>query len=238
MIRDKYKNEEYFSHYLEKKEKLFKMMELAMEQRKKSADFSGENDPGIINAYKGLSLNYMLYTIAQYSAGEDIENIKETYKTTLQYSERVWKENSSYVDCLWLVALGVLLGVSEKEITVLNHIVEKCNKEDKLIGFLMEHMGKEEHKSKDYFMPMPYEILNEYLEGIQRDAELAKMYLANSWYNAHSDMAWYDSHKDKSNTYYGYWSFEVGAIAKILNLDDSSLKDVPYYPYDLVHYKK
>ncbi|MDD7379168.1 MAG: DUF1911 domain-containing protein [Lachnospiraceae bacterium] len=38
--------------------------------------------------------------------------------------------------------------------------------------------------------------------------------------------------------YYGYWSFEAGAIAKILNLDDSSLKDVPYYPYDLVHYKK
>ena len=26
--------------------------------------------------------------------------------------------------------------------------------------------------------------------------------------------------------------------AKILNLDDSSLKDVAYYPYDLVHYKK
>ena len=28
------------------------------------------------------------------------------------------------------------------------------------------------------------------------------------------------------------------AIAKILNLDDSNLKDVPYYPYDLVHYKR
>ncbi|WP_442969772.1 hypothetical protein, partial [Roseburia sp. AF42-8] len=23
----------------------------------------------------------------------------------------------------------------------------------------------------------------------------------------------------------------------MLNLDDSNLKDVPYYPYDLVHYK-
>ena len=47
-----------------------------------------------------------------------------------------------------------------------------------------------------------------------------------------------DSHKSSENVYYGYWSFEAGAIAKILNLDDSSLKDVPYYPYDLVHYKK
>ena len=48
---------------------------------------------------------------------------------------------------------------------------------------------------------------------------------------------WYDIHKAKEKLYYGYWSFEAGAIAKILNLDDSNLKDVPYYPYDLVHYK-
>ena len=45
-------------------------------------------------------------------------------------------------------------------------------------------------------------------------------------------------HKAKEKLYYGYWSFEAGAIAKILNLDDSNLKNVPYYPYDLVHYKK
>ena len=48
----------------------------------------------------------------------------------------------------------------------------------------------------------------------------------------------YEAHKSSQNIYYGYWSFEAGAIAKILNLDDSNLKDVPYYPYDLVHYKR
>lgn len=56
------------------------------------------------------------------------------------------------------------------------------------------------------------------------------------WYN--EDCGCYETHKSKQNIYYGYWSFEAGAIAKILNLDDSRLKDVPYYPYDLVHYKK
>ena len=29
--------------------------------------------------------------------------------------------------------------------------------------------------------------------------------------------------------------FESGAMVKVLGLDDSELKDVPYYPYDLVH---
>ena len=38
------------------------------------------------------------------------------------------------------------------------------------------------------------------------------------------------------NLYFCYWSFEVGAVAKILSINDSGLKDVLYYPYDLVHY--
>ena len=36
----------------------------------------------------------------------------------------------------------------------------------------------------------------------------------------------------------GIGVLKQGAIAKILNLNDNSLKDVPYYLYDLVHYKK
>ncbi len=31
---------------------------------------------------------------------------------------------------------------------------------------------------------------------------------------------------------------ESGAIAKILKLDDSSLKNTLYYPYDMVHYQE
>lgn len=37
--------------------------------------------------------------------------------------------------------------------------------------------------------------------------------------------------------YSGYWSFESGAVVKILGLDDNELEDVKYYPYDLVHFK-
>lgn len=31
--------------------------------------------------------------------------------------------------------------------------------------------------------------------------------------------------------------FESGALVKILKMDDKNLKDVNYYPFDLVHYK-
>ncbi|MFJ1118057.1 PoNe immunity protein domain-containing protein, partial [Bacillus thuringiensis] len=51
----------------------------------------------------------------------------------------------------------------------------------------------------------------------------------------HLEEAWYDAHENKHDNYSGYWSFESGAIAKILKLDDSTLKDSSYYPYDMVH---
>ena len=50
-------------------------------------------------------------------------------------------------------------------------------------------------------------------------------------------MGWYECHKHQGKLYFGYWSFESGANIKILGLDDSILKGISYYPYDMVHFK-
>ena len=83
--------------------------------------------------------------------------------------------------------------------------------------------------------PDIFQIMKELVK--ERDkSDLLEKYLKEDWYNKEYEC--YEAHKSDQNIYYGYWSFEAGAIAKILNLDDSNLKDVPYYPYDLVHYKR
>lgn len=236
MIRDKIKDEEYFYEYLSKKEKRFETMQNAMEQRKAMSDFAGENDKGIRNAYRVLSVEYMSYLVAQYSAGESIEKMRNAYDDLLLYSEKIWNEYCSYVDCIWFVAIGVLLGVNEAEKELLNSILLKYKKRDKLIAFFMKYLCEDKDDSLNYAMPKPYHLLNEYIEEGREDVGGIETYLANHWYRAHKDMAWYDSHKGKHNTYYGYWSFETAAIVKVLDLDDSSLKGKDYYPYDLVHY--
>lgn len=82
--------------------------------------------------------------------------------------------------------------------------------------------------------PDIFQIMKELVK--ERDkSDLLEKYLKEDWYNKEYEC--YEAHKSDQNIYYGYWSFEAGAIAKILNLDDSNLKNVPYYPYDLVHYK-
>lgn len=68
-------------------------------------------------------------------------------------------------------------------------------------------------------------------------SKLMEKYLIEEWYAGHKDMGGYDCHKHHEKLYFGYWIFESGAIVKILELDDSILKNVPYYPYDMVHFK-
>jgi len=60
----------------------------------------------------------------------------------------------------------------------------------------------------------------------------------NGWSALAQDGLIYEKNGHKKSPYIGfqgYWCFLGAAVAKILNIDDSPLKDHPDYPYDLVH---
>ena len=87
--------------------------------------------------------------------------------------------------------------------------------------------------------PSPYQFVVDVVElAKQSKTEAVKRlekYLKKEWYRGHSDLSWYNDHKYGIN-HDGYWSFESGALVKVLGLDDSILKGQPYYPYDMVHW--
>jgi len=58
--------------------------------------------------------------------------------------------------------------------------------------------------------------------------------LIKKWYQGSRDEGWYDLHKRNIDNYYGYWSFESGALCKLKGLDYRKLESVQYFPYDLV----
>ena len=87
-------------------------------------------------------------------------------------------------------------------------------------------------------MEHPYKLIRNLVNAEdEKKISILRDYIENKWYKANVDVGWYDSHKSKVDVYTGYWSFEAGAVAKILGLDDSSLKDQQYYPYDMFHFK-
>src|SRR5699024_3386898 len=60
-------------------------------------------------------------------------------------------------------------------------------------------------------------------------------YMEKEWFQGHYGYGWKNANKEPD--YVGFWSCESAALAKILGVDDTSLKDNNHYPYDLAHYK-
>lgn len=237
-MRDKLKDESYFHELILKERKNTIMFEEAV---KKSIIEKGELDRGVRNGYNILINCYQKEINILYSSGEDLKVIEECYKKLLFYYSKMWDRKYGYIELIKVLSLAVLFQVSQDEMSELEErlIAEKFD--DYLANVLINKIdsawgnnGRTEFEFKGV-----YDCLKPILDNNgETDCELLKEYLQGNWYDIHKECAWYDSHKSNKGTYCGYWSFESGAIAKILNLNDNNLKDIPYYPYDLVHYKE
>lgn len=235
-MRDRIKDEHYFNSLIQKEKESIIMFEDAV---KKTILEKGELDRGTRNGYSILINSYEKEINLLYSLGEDLATIEEVYKKLLLYYSKMWDRKYGYIELIKVLSLAVLLEVDRSDIFELEKKLISEKFDDYLVNFLIQKIDSTWERKGEEFEFKVYDCLKQILE---KDRELAceelKEYLLEKWYEIHRECAWYDSHKSNKNVYYGYWSFEAGAIAKILNLDDSSLKDVPYYPYDLVHYKK
>ncbi|WP_343673516.1 PoNe immunity protein domain-containing protein [Paraburkholderia heleia] len=61
------------------------------------------------------------------------------------------------------------------------------------------------------------------------------------WYASMRGVQWHDSHLDLSEDkglYFGYWAIEAAALAYLLELDDTSLREHIVYPKDLVDFAR
>lgn len=105
--------------------------------------------------------------------------------------------------------------------------------------FIKYRLPNWERNSNTILFPIPYQsILSIFISSKQSKLlaiDKIEKYIKKEWYRGHSDCSWYNDHK-YGIVHNGYWSFESGALVKILGLDDSILKGQPYYPYDMVHW--
>lgn len=89
-----------------------------------------------------------------------------------------------------------------------------------------------------YFCPKLYKPLAAVIDAKSKEeaSELLKSYLKSEWLRGHRSL--HGKPNVETDFYEGYWSFESGAIVKILQLDDTGWEEMMYYPYDMVHYLK
>ena len=174
--------------------------------------------------------------ISKYSAGYPVLELIPDYLQGVQFMKKGWNTDAGYVTMLWYLSIGVMLEC-HKELQQLSILLRELSVKDKLFNFLVDNT--QDYASEKLLWTTPYAGLIEVIEFAKTNKEKAverlQKYLKKEWYKGHSDCGWYNDHKSKWGVHFGYWSFESGALVKILGLDDSSLQGLPYYPYDMVH---
>ncbi len=174
--------------------------------------------------------------ISKYSVGYPVLELIPDYLQGVQFMKKGWNTDAGYVTMLWYLSIGVMLEC-HKELQQLSILLKEHSVKDKFFSFLVNNT--QDYASEKLLWNTPYAGLIEVIELAKTNKEKAverlQKYLKKEWYKGHSDCGWYNDHKSKWGVHFGYWSFESGALVKILGLDDSSLQGLPYYPYDMVH---
>src|SRR5699024_2727086 len=225
--------------------------EIILENREEIKEFKEDIKQGIqrkprdnesiIKARYFMNFDYLLNNInAHYSLGDPVNVLEEGFIDAIQDMEKSEKEGIGYLNLLWMVSLGILLETDKENIKRLSEIIKKQNVHDFVLDYLLCacDIGWT-HISNSFDKEIPYANTKEIIELAETDKAAASdrlfTYMEKEWFRGHYDFEWKNAHNEPG--YVGFWSFESAALAKILDLDDTSLKDNNHYPYDLAHYK-
>ena len=206
--------------------------------------YSLPNIEVIQNKYETILMYEYDNLLATYSMGENIDKILPLYKEIVSFMDIAWKKDNGYILMVNMLSIGILLDVEDTIFNKLAMIIQKDKLNDFLINYLLHHICKIDVSLNigNFLFPRPYAATKEIVLFAEKDkmssVKRLKKYLSQEWYRGHSGYGWHNIHKINIFAHSGYWSFESGALVKILGLDDSSLKEVQYYPYDMVHWNE
>lgn len=177
---------------------------------------------------------------SQYSYGMDLTEFDSLYEDMIGMIHEIDVKEIDYIDLIHFISLGILL---QKDKKLLTELVEKLDKEalnDIFLDSILEAYGLErKYHSDQYCKENPYIFMVDIICAANSNqknvSELLYDYVTKKWLKGHSDLGWVKAVKESD--FLGLWAYEAAAVAKLFDIDDSSLKDAEFYPYDLAHYK-
>ena len=219
MIRDKIQTKEYFQEAFEW---YSKCQQEALER------FDKVKPENLSSHFQFRVIDYENLLKVGYSLGKDVQELFPYYQGILSNLKEVTSEGVSFYRAVDVFALGVLYSERKEEfLDDLKAIYEQIDHTDGLIEYYMVYLFHDKI--------VPFHSILEYQNMIEDTYEsVAKA--QGFWYYSHSDAPWYNNHT--KDTYKGYWSFDTAATCKIEGIYDERLKDLEYFPYDLLVQEK
>ena len=226
-MRDHLKDAAYFDAYIAKQTKRMEMFEDRL-AKGEVADVQILTVRHAVHAIKTARL------LASYSRGDDLEVLRNEFLALAQEWPDLLSEDF-YSRGLEMLSLGVLFHVDMDMFKSVMERYKAAGTDDWLYDFLVSGGADPKRISTKLRFPKTYGTLKWAILRGGFNGDDIKEYL-KYWYNRHGSCGWYNSHKSKQMTYYGYWSLEIGAVVKLLHVEDSAFRNAKYYPYDLVHF--
>ncbi|PJG57563.1 PoNi-like cognate immunity protein [Aeromonas cavernicola] len=217
------------------------------------------SDPGLLptrsGASAGMFMDNIEHTILVYSGGQSHEAViaqlhvanKEFARHKKEFPDNLFYywEPDAYQYLLWMFSLNILYGQDEMLPDMVRYISKNPEgDDDPLWSILLARLGYAGFpRGPESYIPDVYRPLFDAIKGdgaiptkTERQASI-KHYL-KGWYKGCKECYWYDRHKAKHAIFFGYWAFEAALMTVLYDLDDSSYRDMRYYPKDLVDYAK
>ena len=215
MIRDRIKTEEYF-------QEAFEWYSQCLQED--IEDYKKEKPKDLMSHFRFMVINYEDLLRVGYSLGKDVQELFPYYQGILSNLKEAASEGVPFDLAVDIFALGVLYSERKEEfLDDLKAIYEQMDHTDGLIEYYMVYLFHDKI--------VPFHSILEYQNMIEDTYEsVAKA--QGFWYYSHSDAPWYNNHT--KDTYVGYWSFDTSATCKIKGIYDERLKDLEYFPYDLL----
>lgn len=198
----------------------------------------------------------------QYSAGAPVSLLAEAWPYALEWAEEYGRFHAAYhtsqenksgditphvalvSEEFWIVALrlicfGLLTGNADKMHRVVAFI-DYANADLELYDGLLERLVAQWVPGRPIpdkaIRHLPYRKLFKVFDAqVEQRPALMSKYL-DEWYHASRREPYVDQHGEADMSFYGYWSWEAAASTFVLGIDDSSYRDMPFYPQDLADY--
>ena len=202
---------------------------------------------------------YKLWSL-RYTAGEPLDQLRTDFTQVVEAYERYakydreyrqeprtplfdFKHIDDYVRLIQLVSLAILLR-REDLIPRIHDFVDGSafDGQDALYEELTKAFVPNRLEIDQWYHDQPYRHLLDVIDDGTPAERLTDLnHYLEAWYPNMKGCGWYNAHEHMSDEggggYFGYWAFEAGAVAYLLDIDDSSI-DHMVYPKDLVAYAR
>jgi Domain of unknown function (DUF1911)/Domain of unknown function (DUF1910) len=221
---------------------------------------SGEVDQANLGyAWHDLGSKHLDVVFLEYCAGQPVAQMKDSLLQAIDAFDRNMESETPaivfadlsiqtyYVDALWLLSLAKLLGLGDAQVERVANIYaadETNDGADELFELILAKLGRKSFEAEGLIHEDPYQLLLDCIKAEPEARPALMTQFLKRWFKGQKECDWWGSHINRRGTpvldtgFFGYWAFEAALVTYLWDIDDSTYRDLPHYPKDLIDYAR